>query len=27
MFDCVNKLLEDSTGDIYRLHLSLNIGI
>ncbi len=27
MLDCINKLLEDSTGDIYRLHLSLNIGI
>ncbi len=27
MIDCINRLLENSTGDIYRLHLSLNIGI
>ncbi len=27
MIDCVRKLLENSRGDIYRLHLSLNIGI
>jgi hypothetical protein len=27
MLDCVYKLLENSSGDIYRLHLSLSIGI
>ena len=27
MIDCIAKLLENSSGDIYRLHLSLNIGI
>jgi len=27
MIDCVYKLLENSNGDIYRLHLSLKIGI
>jgi hypothetical protein len=26
MLECIYKLLEDSSGDIYRLHLSLNIG-
>lgn len=26
MLDCINKLLQESNGDIYRLHLSLNIG-
>jgi hypothetical protein len=26
MFDCINKLLKDNHGNIYRLHLSLNIG-
>jgi hypothetical protein len=27
MIDCVYKLLENSHEDIYRLHLSLNIGM
>lgn len=26
MFRCIYKLLEDSDGDFYRLHLSLSIG-
>lgn len=26
MLECINKLLQESNGDIYRLHLSLNIG-
>jgi hypothetical protein len=26
MIDCIHKLLANSNGDIYRLHLSLNIG-
>jgi hypothetical protein len=27
MFQCINKLLTDSDGDFYRLHLSLSIGM
>jgi hypothetical protein len=27
MIDCIHELLENSSGDIYRLHLSLSIGI
>jgi hypothetical protein len=27
MFQCIHKLLQDSNGDFYRLHLSLSIGM
>jgi hypothetical protein len=27
MLQCIYKLLENSNGDFYRLHLSLSIGI
>lgn len=27
MFQCIDKLLQNSDGDFYRLHLSLSIGM